>query len=157
VSCRNSSAVHEGRPCLRSPPVTGKPSVPIVSVSGGTSTLRPSGDLLDAERFLRSLAARLCRNDQDARDLVQDTYERALRWSGRTRRGTLRAWLGTTLHNLFVDGCRASAHRPHLEPLDEGSVGAAEPEAEPAWMCLTLADIESALDELEAEFRAAYV
>lgn len=53
---------------------------------------------------LLAKARKLCRDDQEARDLVQDTFERAFRkfhsFSPRTNE---RAWLMVILGNLFVD------------------------------------------------------
>jgi RNA polymerase sigma-70 factor, ECF subfamily len=132
-------------------------------VAGEEAGERPSHVLSkafrEAEPFLRSLAVRLCRNRADANDLVQDTFERALRWGGRDHPRNPRAWLGTILHNLFVDRCRALARRPALEPLSEQHGGlAAEPagEARPAWGNATLADVRAALEEIDADFRRVY-
>src|SRR5262245_15547885 len=52
-------------------------------------------------------AVRLCGNLDRARDLVQDTFERALRRMDTLILGTNpRAWLMTILANLFLDGLR---------------------------------------------------
>ena len=117
--------------------------------------------LREAEPSLRSLARRLCRNDQDARDLVQDTFERALRWDGDGEGSPRnpRAWLASILNNLFIDRCRALARRPAVESLGERALeSAAEPdlEPEPAWSRLTIEDIRAALEEIEPEFRRVY-
>lgn len=132
-------------------------------VAGEEAGERPSHVLSkafrEAEPFLRSLAVRLCRHTSDANDLVQDTFERALRSGGGDPPRNPRAWLATILHNLFVDRCRALARRPALEPLTERHAGiASEPyaEARPAWGNATLADIRAALEELDADFRRVY-
>jgi RNA polymerase sigma-70 factor (ECF subfamily) len=111
-----------------------------------------------AEPFLRSVALRLCRNGSDAKDLVQDTFERALRSGGEPPRNP-RAWLATILHNLFVDRCRALARRPAPESLDErhtSDAGGHGDEPEPAWSRVTIADVRAALDEIEPGFRRTY-
>ena len=62
------------------------------------------------EEYLPALQARalkLCLESQQARDLVQDTVERALRFETTYRHGTnQRAWLQQVLFTVFVTRCR---------------------------------------------------
>jgi RNA polymerase sigma-70 factor (ECF subfamily) len=114
----------------------------------------------EAEPFLRAVARRLCRNTSDCDDLVQDTFERALRASGAPPVNS-RAWLAAILQNLFIDRCRAVGRRPIHEPLDEHHEITAHPASyaiddEPPWSNTTLADIREVLDEVEPEFRRVY-
>ena len=69
------------------------------------------------EAPLLARARRLCGNSDDARDLVQDTFERAFRRIDSFSRGTgVRAWLMTILTNLFLDRVRhEQAQRPRLQ------------------------------------------
>lgn len=109
------------------------------------------------EAALRGLAQRLCRSPADAGDLVQDTYERALRRRAQYQPGTnLQAWLCTLLHHLFIDRCRARSRGPVHAPLDDVVLPAPEPAAEPAWAALTREDVVAALGRLEPEFRRVY-
>lgn len=67
---------------------------------------------------LRRYARGLTGNREDADDLVQDALERA--WSRLAlwqRRGDLRAWLFSILHNRFVDRVRSVRASPE-EPMD---------------------------------------
>lgn len=70
---------------------------------------------------LRRYAWALTRHDDDADDLVQDCLERALARSA-TRRGdgSLRAWLFSILHNVFISGRRKALLR-RMQALDEVS------------------------------------
>src|SRR5690242_12082113 len=69
------------------------------------------------EPRLLTIALRLCGNEADARDLVQDTFERALRHAERILPGASgRSWLTTTLNNLFVDFCRRHRAKALGEP-----------------------------------------
>ena len=78
------------------------------------------------EAVLRATALRLCRDVSDARDLVQDTFERALRGFHTWRPDTDgRAWLMRILHNLFIDRCRAQASRDRTVPWGQPSSRAA--------------------------------
>jgi RNA polymerase sigma-70 factor (ECF subfamily) len=72
---------------------------------------------------LRRYARALTGSREHADDLVQETLERA--WSRQAawrRRGDVRAWMFSILHNRFVDRLRAQASRP------EDSAGDALPE-----------------------------
>jgi RNA polymerase sigma-70 factor (ECF subfamily) len=67
---------------------------------------------------LRRYALGLTGNRDAADDLVQDTMERAwARIALWQRRGDLRAWLFSILHNLFIDRMRAERR----SPIDPGS------------------------------------
>src|SRR5215475_12201949 len=51
-----------------------------------------------------------------AEDLVQEVLERAILARDRFQRGThLKAWLGSIMRNLFIDGCRRAATRHRLD------------------------------------------
>lgn len=114
--------------------------------------------LREHEAVLRGLALRLCGGSRaDAGDLVQDTYERALRRQAQYEPGTnLQAWLCTILHHLFLDRCRARSRRPTHAPIDDVVLAAPEPAREPAWARLTRDDVVAAVARLEPDFRAVY-
>lgn len=115
--------------------------------------------LVDAEPALRRLAARLCENSVDAHDLLQDTYERAVRQGISAEVRCTGAWLSTIMHNLFIDRCRAAARHPSPEALEDnhGNVTQLEPDApEPAWTRVTVGDIRDALEAIEQVYRDVY-
>jgi RNA polymerase sigma-70 factor (ECF subfamily) len=116
----------------------------------------PTTFLREAQPFLTVLARRLCRNSANVADLVQDTCEHALRAS-ETLPTNPRAWLTTVMRNLFINRCRASARRPHLQPLEDFPyLEAPQPEAEPSWMTITVDQIRAAADQLEPPFREVF-
>jgi RNA polymerase sigma-70 factor, ECF subfamily len=109
------------------------------------------------EPELTLLAKRLTSSIADARDLVQDTFERALRaWDRLPADSNVRGWLVTILHNLFIDRCRR-AHRAPTSPIDD-QLEAPQPEELPAppWADVTPEQLRAALRELDEEFRRAY-
>ncbi|HVZ88719.1 MAG TPA: RNA polymerase sigma factor [Polyangia bacterium] len=109
------------------------------------------------ESVLYARAMRLLRNRSDAMDLVQDTYERALRGKGTFQDGTnLRHWLMTIMYNLFLDRCRRQAREPRALCLDDHDVASPEPEMPEAWETITEEQISAALAELERPFREVY-
>jgi RNA polymerase sigma-70 factor, ECF subfamily len=64
-------------------------------------------DLNAALPRLRAQARRLCRNDSDALDLVQDTFLRALSYESSFEPGTnLHAWLAQILRSIFISRYR---------------------------------------------------
>jgi RNA polymerase sigma-70 factor, ECF subfamily len=79
---------------------------------------RSALDELDA---LYRLARHLTGDDDDAEDLVQDTYARALGARAQFVAGTnLRAWLFRIMRNLYIDGYRRARSSPvRRAPADE--------------------------------------
>ena len=109
------------------------------------------------DQALLAIARRLCRNEADARDLVHDTYERALRaQASYSNSGNLKSWLLAIMHNLFIDHCRKARRTPRTEPLDSVDLPAPEPAAPPAWVCVTAEQVAFALEQIGAEFRTVY-
>jgi RNA polymerase sigma-70 factor, ECF subfamily len=124
----------------------------------------PTMNLAGAERALQRIANRWCANADDARDLVQDTFERALRSGIWEDIRSLDAWLARIMHNVFINRCRTAARRPSLETLDDNQgypvrdePGAPEPDTpEPAWSRITVQDVHEALDQIEPMYREVY-
>lgn len=112
-----------------------------------------------------SFAARLTGDDLEARELVQEAFVRA--YDSLEEYDPARpfyTWIGSLLHNIYVDGVRRAGRRPTV-PLEgddpEGpSVAAVLREPGPAVLD-TLLDAETdrsvqdALDRLEPEMRTA--
>jgi RNA polymerase sigma-70 factor, ECF subfamily len=68
---------------------------------------------------LHKLARYLTRNAEDAEDLVQETYARALRAGGQFTPGTnLKAWLFRILRNTFLSLYRRQRHSPLVGGFD---------------------------------------
>ncbi len=67
-------------------------------------------------------ALNLARNEHDARDLVQDTYIKALRHFHQFRPGTnFKGWMYTILRNAHLDHCRRRKLQPVSMELDEAA------------------------------------
>ena len=105
---------------------------------------------------LRRYARGLTGNREDADDLVQDALERA--WSRLAlwqRRGDLRAWLFSILHNRFVDRVRSVRASPE-EPMpstDEDGDGITAPVRATQNDRLEVRDLDAALARLVPEQR----
>ena len=74
---------------------------------------------------LYGAALRMTRNRQDAEDLVQETYLKAIRNLHRYRDdGSCKAWLFRILTNTFIDRYRSSQRAPRpVEFEDEAASG----------------------------------
>src|SRR3569623_1234270 len=77
-------------------------------------------DLAVHEPMLRATARHLCRKAWETDDLVQDTFERALKHleAGRPPPTQMRPWLASILRNAFIDRIRrkAVAFEPIADP-----------------------------------------
>jgi len=112
---------------------------------------------------LYGVARNLTGRDDEAEDLVQETYTRAVAaWAQFTAGTNLRAWLFRILRNAHIDAYRRARRTPLSEQLEddlaEGAAGAREPlrgdaELERIRGAVT-SDIEAALASLSADARA---
>lgn len=112
-------------------------------------------------------ARRMTRNEQDAEDLVQETYLRAFRSAHTFQLGTnMRAWLFRILHNTYVNMNRAkwSTSETSIEDLEDFYIyKRANPSANPlpesaedeVFRELVDLDVKSAIEELPEQFRIA--
>lgn len=113
---------------------------------------------------LHRVALSKTRNRQDAADLVQDTFLRALQFQHRFQPGSnCRAWLLTIMHSLFVNRLRQSCHV--LVGFDEQQVfweaelpdGATNNPEVSTLRRLAREDIQRAIGLLPPKFRAVVV
>jgi RNA polymerase sigma-70 factor (ECF subfamily) len=130
-------------------------SVSWVSVPDPEVTRRLDALVREHQSALYAFAVKLCGDPSDARDLVQDTFERAVRADAQAR-GNDRAWLFTVLHHLFVDRYRRRRREPRLASLEDHDIASSEPTPVPLWAQVTLEQLQQALDELDPEFREVY-
>jgi RNA polymerase sigma-70 factor, ECF subfamily len=130
------------------------PALLIRGVGDGMTTQRQQFEQLYRahRRALRGLARRLTRTEDDADDLLQATFERALLKFATFRPGTnARSWLARIMTRLFIDQCRRRPLTP--VPVAELEVPAPQPEEEPWWAALTEQDVRLAVAELSPELR----
>jgi RNA polymerase sigma-70 factor (ECF subfamily) len=111
--------------------------------------------VLPHQTALRTLARTLCKNDDTANDLVQDTLVRALRGFRVGEIANVRSWLFAILHNLFIDQCRRGQHAPAQLPADIGAP-VEEPATNPAWATITSEELAVAVSALDEEFRIVF-
>src|SRR5258708_11785035 len=120
--------------------------------------------LLSRSRTLRGYANMLTGNRAAADDLLQDTFERALRGAAQLRAGSnLTAWLRRIMRNLFTDRCRQGTRFVSMTNTDLADRFADEREPEPDQRepfdireFLTIADIKAALATIDRSLREIF-
>jgi RNA polymerase sigma-70 factor (ECF subfamily) len=110
------------------------------------------------------MAMQLARNPNDATDLVQETYLRALRVADRYEEqgGGMRPWLFKILHNVFYTRVGKDKRRPTpVEELPTATSGEPTPDQPPpAWDLESLdwehvdERLKSAIEQLRPEYRS---
>lgn len=111
------------------------------------------------DRFLYSLAYRLCGNHQDAQDLVQEVLLRVRRGLHNYQPDNLEGWLSRITTNTFLDQVRKRQRRRTVALADEPDrVLAGSPGADAELAARDLPDhLQSLLLELPPEYRVAVV
>jgi len=107
------------------------------------------------EAELRAAARNICRNDSEREDLIQDTFERALRFlsSGHPRPTQMRPWLVSILRHVFIDRMRRTAVA-FVEIADEPR--AVEQDPQPPWSAVSIDKVRSAVATLDPELRVPF-
>lgn len=107
-----------------------------------------------------NLARWLTRNDQDAEDVVQESYLRAYKFFGGFRGGDGRAWLLTIVRNTCYTWFQQNRPRELTASLDDEANNIESDAPSPEAELIKSADkklITRALEELPLEFREALV
>jgi RNA polymerase sigma-70 factor (ECF subfamily) len=110
-----------------------------------------------------NLARWLTRNDYDAQDVVQEAFERAMRYIGTFRGDNARAWLLQTVRNTCFTWMKENrpAERMFLDDADDGAHVFAAPAAdEPPAIAMRRADrqqINQAIADLPVAYREVLV
>jgi RNA polymerase sigma-70 factor (ECF subfamily) len=143
--------VHPGR-CQR-------PRIPATLKSGDGGGVDPAllREVLALQPSLLGMARRICGNDADARDLVQDVIEGAIRSGERLAAvENLRAWTITILQRKSIDLFRRRAHEVLTEV--EADAPWIEPQLEdaPLWAKVTTEQLVAAVEKVDEPYRSTY-
>jgi len=113
----------------------------------------------DHGRFLYNVAYRLTGNDDDARDLVQESLLRVRRGLETYQPGSLEGWLARIVTNVFLDEVRRKRRRPvQALPENPDLVLPASAAADEVAAAAGLSnEIQHALSTLPEEFRVPVV
>lgn len=130
-----------------------------VLTQGGLDSRAPSidADLAEHQDVLFRVARRLTSTDSQAKDLVQDTFLRALEKQSTFRPGTLlRSWLVAILNHRFIDLCRRDRARGKHQSIDELELEAPPPEAPPVWAQIDADTLRKLAEKLPPDVREVY-
>jgi len=110
-------------------------------------------------RFLYTVAYRLTGNEDDARDVVQETLLRVRTGLRTYRPGSMEGWLSRIATNVFLDEIRRRKRRPtDLFPDDPDRVIPPTVAADDALAAVTIStDVQAAITALPEDFRSAVV
>lgn len=108
---------------------------------------------------LYARALLLTRLSSDAWDLVQSTFEKALRASPACASSAeMRRWLLTVMRNAFIDKCRARQAFPHVSLSDElaGTIPAPAHDSgkPPLWQTISVLDVKQLAQRLSPPMRS---
>src|SRR2546421_68297 len=110
-------------------------------------------------RFLYTVAYRLTGNEDDARDLVQETLLRVRTGLGTYKPGSMEGWLSRIATNVFLDDVRRRKRRPvELLPDEPDRVVGPAVAADDALAAEVISDdVQAAISRLPEDFRVAVV
>jgi RNA polymerase sigma factor (sigma-70 family) len=107
-----------------------------------------------------NLARWLTRNDQDARDVVQEAYIKAFRFIGDLKNPDPKAWLLQIVRNTAFTWMEKNRNRFPVVPLDEETLAEPSPSPSPEEWVLkqgNVATVRTALEKLAPEYREVLV
>jgi RNA polymerase sigma-70 factor, ECF subfamily len=116
--------------------------------------------LLPHMRAAYNLARWLTRTDQDAEDVVQEAYLRAVRFFGGFRGGDAKAWLLTIVRNTSHSAWQRGRAAGGTVPIDEDTPEPEDASLGPEDLLLQKAsgqEVREALNALPVEFREVVV
>jgi len=110
-------------------------------------------------RFIYTVAYRLTGNEEDTRDLVQETLLRVRTGLRTYKPGSMEGWLSRITTNVFLDEMRRRKRRPvELLPEEPDRVIPAASAADEALAAETISEeVQAAVTRLPEEFRIAVV
>lgn len=116
---------------------------------------------------LYNFAVRLCRDSEDAADLVQETFLKAFRFFDKFERGTnCKAWLFRILKNSYINRYRKTSKEPDVvgydvvedfyETIRDPNIAVSAPEDEVFSNAMD-DEVARAIEELPEEFRTVVI
>jgi len=124
------------------------------------STVEFNSAVIENRDFLLRFAKSLTRNLEDADDLLQDTFIKAITNRDKFKDGTnLRAWLYTMMRNIFINNYRkAKTRNTFNDPTDTGFFLESNAQAanETADSSVDVQHIESVVNSVQYDYRIAF-
>lgn len=115
--------------------------------------------LMSLQSSLSYFALSLTRDSESAKDLVQDTYLKAIKYKEKyTSDNNIKAWLFTILRNTYLNQVTRLSYRNTIndESEDEYIIKNTLPITETAESIINTADISYAIDSLDDDYRIPF-
>lgn len=112
------------------------------------------------QHSLFAFALKLTQNQDDAKDLMQDTLVRAFTYRSRFRKGTnFRAWISTIMRNAFISEYRKRKRRGEMEESIETVMHMVQDKASGTASDQTahLKDLIGIIDQLDSKYRLPFL
>lgn len=129
-----------------------------MKTSTDINTIEFNSILLDLKQNLENFAFSLTRNREDALDLVQETYLKALNNAEKFEKNTnLRAWVFTIMKNIFINNYRRNQKRSLITDSSNYSLANykqevyANPESN-----VSHCEISNKIDQLDVTFKVPF-
>ena len=115
-------------------------------------------DLIALEESLTRFAYSLSSNSDDAKDLVQDTFLKALTSKGQFENDTnLRAWAFAIMRNTFINNYRRNIkHATTFDSSDNQFLINSRPDQASVESAYSAIEISRKIDSLDSEFRIPF-
>ncbi len=123
------------------------------------STYEFNNRLMSLESSLNFFALSLTRDTESAKDLVQDTFVKAIQYKDKyTLDNNIKAWLFTILRNTYLNQVTRLSYKNtiHDESEDEYIIKNSMPHTETAESVINTGDISLAIDSLDDDYRVPF-
>ncbi len=125
------------------------------------STKEFTNQVLDLKQPLNYFALQLTNNHQDAEDLLQDTFTKAIAYQSKFKEKTnLKAWLYTIMKNTFINNYRRAVKANTIFDNTEDSYylnSSKGNEGSNPQSALSIKEMWSAVEELEDDYRIPFI
>ncbi len=116
--------------------------------------------LTSLQSYLLVFAKQLTRNDEDANDLLQETYLKALTYRDKyTNQNNFKAWVYTIMKNIFINNYRRNKKAKTIVDQTDNlyflNSGAEDRNTNPE-VILSSKEIQMGIDKLDSDFRKAF-
>lgn len=116
--------------------------------------------LTSLQSYLLVFAKQLTRNDEDANDLLQETYLKALTYRDKyTNQNNFKAWVYTIMKNIFINNYRRNKKAKTIVDQTDNlyflNSGAEDRNTNPE-VILSSKEIQMGIDKLDNDFRKAF-
>ena len=124
------------------------------------STIEFNNLLTSHQDFLSGFAMGFTRDREDANDLVQETFVKALRYKNNFKEGTnIKGWLYTIMRNIFINNYKRKRFQNTIVDQTENQYflnASQDYHHDSVTTLINIDDIQTAIDQLKYDFRKPF-